>query len=446
MSMQRTLDAATINSKRLLLMPAVASVLALMVAGRPAVADEHMVLVDTIAVPGASNVSQSTCSLGTGLGAFDISFVDPRSGFYVLADRTNAAVDFFDASDDTFVGRVGGFQGVVCSTTNPATANNSKSGPDGVVIVGSKEVWAGDGDSTLKVIDVATFSITDTIKITNPDPSVDSAVLRVDEMAWDARDHILAAANNANTPPFITLVNTDTHAILGQIVFDTKPGHAGVDAQNGIEQPQWSPQTGLFYVSVPQVGPDPAQGGVAVIDPSSMQVTAVFPVQDCSPAGLALGPNHQGVVGCSAAFPSTPPPGTVATTQTLIINIDTGDVISNITQAGGNDEVWFDPGSQHYYLGARGTVDPSTGKVTPILGTVDARTFMFDDGTPTSTTAHSVAADKFSHHVFVPIGFVPTGSPAGTDPTNPCPANGCIAVYLPSSIDDDDLGALLATR
>ena len=104
----------------------------------------------------------------------------------------------------------------------------------------------------------------------------------------------------------------------------------------------------------------------------------------------------------------------------IIISIDNGDVIADITDAGGNDEVWFDPASQHYYLAARGTL--TDGKVTPILGTVDAGTFMFDDGAPTSTTAHSVAADKFSHHVFVPIGFVPTGSPAGTDPTNPCPA------------------------
>jgi hypothetical protein len=431
-------DAVTKFSKPLLLSVAALGA-TFLTAGRPAAADEHMTLVDKIAVPPATNVSQSTCSLGTGLGAFDISFVDPKSGFYVLADRTNAAVDFFDASDNTYVGRVGGFQGVVCSTTSPATANNALSGPDGVVIVGSKEVWAGDGDSTLKVIDIATFSLTDTIKVT--DPTNPAEIKRVDEMAWDSRDHILAAANNANTTPFITLVNTDNHEILGQIIFDKAHG---VDAQNGIEQPQWSPQTGLFYVSVPQVGPDPAQGGVAVIDPSSMQVTAVFPVVNCSPAGLALGPNHQAIIGCGASFPVTPPSGTVATTQTLIISIDNGDVIANITDAGGNDEVWFDPASQHYYLAARGTL--TDGKVTPILGTVDAGTFMFDDGAPTSTTAHSVAADKFSHHVFVPIGFVPTGSPAGTDPTNPCAANGCIAVYLPSSIDDDDVGARLANR
>jgi hypothetical protein len=265
--------------------------------------------------------------------------------------------------------------------------------------------------------------------------------MRVDEMAWDAADHILAAANNANVPPFVTLINTDTHQILGQIVFDGTNGTP--DATNtGIEQSQWSPSTGLFYVSVPQIDPNRAeQGGVSVIDPHSMSVVATFPVTFCSPAGLALGPNHQAVVGCGSSF--IVPPNTVATTQTIIISIDNGDVIANITQAGGNDEVWFDPASQHYYLAARNTL--TAGKPTPILGTVDARTFEFDDGAPTSTTAHSVAADKFSHHVFVPIGYLspPTST---TDPTNPCPTTGCIAVYLPSSIDDDDLGARLATR
>ena len=291
---------------------------------------------------------------GTGLGAFDISFADPKTDLYVLSDRTNGSVDFFDASDDTYIGRVGGFQGVKCTTPTPPAApaaNNAISGPDGVVIVDGSTVWAGDGDSTLKVIDIKTFNLTDTITVTDPtDPSVK---MRVDEMAYDSRDHILAAANNANTPPFITMVDTNTHKILGQIVFDT--AHAGVDATNGIEQSQWSPQTGLFYVSIPQLGPESAQGAVAVIDPSSMKVIAVYPVQNCSPAGLALGPRHEALIGCSASF--TVPPSTVATTQSIIINLDTGDVLANITQAGGNDEVWFDPGTQHYYLAARGTVD-----------------------------------------------------------------------------------------
>jgi hypothetical protein len=388
-------------------------------------ADEHMVLVNKIAVP-PGDLPSPVCVPGTGLGTFDISFADPKTGLYVLADRTNGAVDFFSASDETFIGRVPGFTGVVCSADGK-TAVNAKSGPDGVVIIGN-QVWAGDGDSTLKVIDIGSLKITDTIKVT--DPTDATVTLRVDEMAFDANDHILAAANNANVPPFITLVNTDTHQILGQIVFDGSNGTPNA-TDTGIEQAQWSPKTGLFYVSVPNIDPkDDNSGFVSVIDPTSMKVIKNHPVGSCGPAGLALGPRHEAVVGCGSAF------GTPPTTQTVIINLDDGKTLANITQAGGNDEVWFDRGTEHYYLSARGTLD-SSGKVTPILGTVDAKTFMFDGSNPTSTTAHSLAADRRSHRLFVPMGYVPSNAP-GTDTTNPCPDHGCIAVYLPSSVDEDD--------
>nr|WP_294511307.1 hypothetical protein [uncultured Rhodopila sp.] len=368
-------------------------------------ADENMVLVDTIDV-----------NSDKGLGAFDISYVDPKIGLYVLADRTNASVDFFNAVDATFIGRVGGFAGSLATT--------SISGPDGVTIVGNKEVWAGDGDSTVKVIDIASFQLVDTIST--------GGKFRCDEMAWDSADHLLAVANNADSPPFVTLINTDTRAVVGKIVFDGTNGTPDATT-TGIEQSQWSPKTGLFYVSVPQIFPtDATQGGIAVIDPSSQSVTKVYPVSNCSPAGLALGPDNQAIIGCSASFGTTPN----VLTQTLVIDLISGHVVANIPEVGGSDEVWYDPASNHYYLGARNNTD-NTGKITPVLGTVDAKSNVFDGNVATSTSAHSVAADKVSHHVFVPIGFPAAGA---SDPTNPCPvvSKGCIAVYLPSSIDADD--------
>jgi hypothetical protein len=372
--------------------------------------DEHMVLVDTIDVG------------GKGLGAFDISFVDPKLDLYVLADRTNASVDFFDASDNTFIGRVGGFKGVVLKPDG--TANNALSGPDGVVVVDSKEVWAGDGDSTAKVIDVTTFQVVDTIST--------GGTARVDEMAYDPRDHIIAVANNADTPPFVTLIDTQSHAILGKITFDGTNGTP--DATNtGVEQPQWSPDTGLFYISVPQFGPaDPSVGAVSAIDPHSMRVVANFPVSNCTPAGLTLGPNYQALIGCSASFGTAPN----VLTQSLVIDIRNGDVRASIPQVGGSDEVWYDKGTQHYYLAARNNQD-ANGKIVPVLGVIDALTNAFDENVPTSPSAHSVAADRVSRHVFVPIGFPAAGT---SDPTNPCPdvTRGCIAVYAPSAIDDDD--------
>ncbi len=361
------------------------------------------------------------------MAAFDISFVDPAISLYVLADRTNASVDFFDSREKEYIKSVGGFKGVVL---NPdGTANNALSGPDGVVIVNHKEVWAGDGDSTLKVIDIASGKIINTITVTDPTDS--SVKMRVDEMAWDSRDQILAAANNANKPPFVTLISTaDTSShkkydILGQIVFNGSNNTPDA-TETGIEQPQWSPKTGLFYVSVPQTKPDDdTSGGVSVIDPSSMKVTATYEVDNCTPAGLALGPRHEALVGCSGTFGTSPP-----TTQTAIINIDSGKTVATITEAGGSDEVWYDPGTNHYYLAARNT--RTNGVVTPILASVDAETNTFDGSAPTSTTAHSVAADKYFHHIFVPIGSVADPS---TDPTSPCPTTGCIAVFEPSDID-----------
>jgi hypothetical protein len=385
----------------------VVPMLALSLHAGHAQADEHMVLVDTIDVG------------GNGLGAFDISFVDPKRGLYVLADRTNASVDFFNPKDDTFIGRVGGFKGVVLTN---GVANNNLSGPDGVLITSDNQVWAGDGDSTVKVIDIAKFQVVDTIST--------GGQFRCDEMSWDSADHILAVANNADTPPFLTLINTDTHQILKKIVFDGTNGTP--DATNGLEQSQWSPSTGLFYVSVPQVGTDVAQGGVSVIDPSSMSVVATYPVQNCTPAGLALGPRDEALLGCSVSFGTSPN----VLTQSLVINVKSGNVVAAIPQVGGSDEVWYDPATKHYYLGARSDQD-STGKITPVLGTIDAGINQWDGNTPTSTSAHSVAADRRSHHVFVPIGFPAAGA---SDPTNPCPVvtKGCIAVYLPSSIDYDD--------
>jgi hypothetical protein len=368
-------------------------------------ADEHMVLVDTIDV-----------NSDKGLGAFDISYVDPKIGLYVLSDRTNASVDFFNPRDDTFIGRVGGFAGSLATT--------SISGPDGVTIVGDKEVWAGDGDSTVKVIDIASFQLVTSIST--------GGKFRCDEMSWDSADHILAVANNADSPPFVSFINTDTRTVVGKIVFDGTNGTPDATT-TGIEQSQWSPKTGLFYVSVPQIFPtDATQGGIAVIDPSSRSVTAVYPVSNCSPAGLSLGPDNQAIIGCSASFGSSPN----VLTQSLVIDLISGRVVAAIPEVGGSDEVWYDPASNHYYLAARNNAD-QTGTITPVLGTIDAKSNVFDGNVATSTSAHSVAADKVSHHVFVPIGFPAAGA---SDPTNPCPvvSKGCIAVYLPSSIDADD--------
>jgi DNA-binding beta-propeller fold protein YncE len=325
---------------------------------------------------------------GNPLVQFDIGWVDPVTETYYLADRSNSGLDIFDAAQGTFLGRVTGFVGF-----DPAKGT-SLSGPDGVTAVGDDEVWVGDGDSTVKVIDLNSNTIIDTIST--------SGTHRVDEMAYDPRDHILAVANNADTPPFVTLISTkrnDRH-IVARIPF--------TGATNGVEQPAWNSLTGLFYISVPQVGSNPASGAVAVIDPKTASYIGAFPVDQCQPAGLTVGPHNHLLVGCSADVTTGFQP------KALVLDARTGRVVATIKDFGGADEVWFNPGDRNYYLADRN--NPGN----PVLGVINSETNDAVAALTTSTGAHSVAADPINNHVFVPL------------PPNPADSaclHGCIGVF-----------------
>src|SRR5437868_12867730 len=123
------------------------------------------------------------------LNSFDISFVERSSQTYYLADRSNKAVDIFDASSNIFETRVAGFVGF--------NVDNEHSGPNGVVVVHDRnELWAGDGDSSVKVIDLRTDRIVKSIST--------GGTARADEIAYDQKDKLILIANDAETVPFAT--------------------------------------------------------------------------------------------------------------------------------------------------------------------------------------------------------------------------------------------------
>jgi hypothetical protein len=329
---------------------------------------------------------------GNPLTSFDISWFDKFSGLYLLADRSNAALDIFDPETDKFVARVGGFKGF-----DPATGNNL-AGPDGVLTVrphgtAGDEAWVGDGDSTVKVIDLQTMTVVDTIST--------GGKKRTDEMAYDPIDELVITANNADDPPFATLISTTTRKIVATIPFP--------DATNGIEQPLFVPATGLFYISVPELKGDKASGAVAIIDPKSAQVIDLAPVSECQPAGLTLGLSNQILVGCGqdAILAGFPP-------KSIVLDATDRSVVKEITEVGGSDEVWFNLGDRRFYLAARAMPGGA------VLGVVDAETLEFIENVPTGINAHSVAADPFTNQVFVPLQ---------ADPNDPACVNGCIGVY-----------------
>jgi hypothetical protein len=371
------------------------------------------VLLTTIPVPpGPGNVQ------GGAFTGYDIAYFDGNTQLMYLADRSNASVDIFSAKTNTFVGRVGSFVGIQPQPVNPATVNNDISGPDGVVVAnfgGAKQLWAGDGPSLLKGFDL-TLPGSPPLSGT-PINTGASPATRVDEMAFDPKDHLLLVANNAADPPFATLVDTQTRAIVTKITFDGTgaDGHNAPKATNGIEQAVWDPSNGgRFFISIPQLnGSGP--GGVAMLDISG-NVTHVYDFGSaalgafaaCSPAGLALGANGKLMVGCGVA------------SQSILLdpNANGGNGSTKaFTQVSGEDMVWFDPTTNRYFLAAR--LNPGG----PVLGIIDGLTETFLQNVRTTPGDHSVAVDPVSGEVFVPFG----GS-FGAAVNNICPL-GCIGVF-----------------
>ncbi len=325
---------------------------------------------------------------------FDISWVDEPSQTYYLADRTNKQIDVIDARTDTFVqtlahGHFVGFSG-----------NNDTSGPNGILVIHSlHELWVGDGPSNNPVCSAPPCSTVKVIDLKATPPEIVATIstggqARADEMAFDPDDHILVVANDADTPPYLTFISTDTRTVLGTLVF--------ADADNGLEQSVWDPATRRFYLNVPNTGGD---SYIAQIDPRTRTVTNKLHIGTCEGGGLALTPHQHLIVGCQ-------------TQETLVVNARTGAIVASTTLVGGSDQVWFNPGDGNYYLAARNNTPG------PVLGIIDAATNMLLGTVPTgSRGVHSVAANRANNHVFVPL---PPGSTTGSFS---CP-NGCIGVYF----------------
>ena len=283
--------------------------------------------------------------------SFDISFVDQKTETYYLADRSNAAVDVVDADTGTFtkqIAAVPAFKGF--------SGSNATSGPNGVVAA-FPWLFVTDANSRVVTIDVRNDK-------TVSDVSTGGAAgLRADELAYDPDHGTLLVINNADVPPFGTLISVDKTTgkltVGKRITFDAAHG---VDAQNGAEQPVWNPETNRFYLSIPQIGATVSNGGVIRINPFSATVETTFsaPVQFCGPAGLALGPHQDLFIGCNMVFDTAgnvwDPNGTVAADpRDVIIDAKTGKIDATVFGVGAGDEVWFNSGDGNYYATGSGS-------------------------------------------------------------------------------------------
>jgi len=445
---------------------AIVAATALLLAGNASWAAEPAVhLLSSIPVPVTDGNTTN------GMYSFDISYVDQSTGVYFLADRSNLAVESLSSlSILTQIRPNNGhapFAGFTPCAVQPAGANDC-AGPNGVVSV-FPFLFVTDAPSRVLSFDLRS----------NPPKTVGECTTmageptRADELAYDPRDGLILAINNASSPPFGTLVKVDkaTGALTcgTNIILDAAHG---VDAQNGAEQPVWDPGTKKFYLSIPQIGSgtgNPNGGVIRISTTGTIETT--FPITYCSPAGLALGPQDDLFVGCNTIWATDGSLWTghadqntaTAAPQYVIIDAKTGAITANVAGAGVGDEVWFNKGDNHYYGAASGSnlapnaITPArtpngTAAAAPVnvsqgaatLDVVDAISETLDQRVPTlnvpavlatsgdlnphpAATAHSVAADG-AGNVFVPIG---------ANNAVPFCLTGCITIYGRHDPDTD---------
>ena len=423
--------------------------------------------------PGAPTTTQTQCLTaipipGIQLKSFDISFVNPDRAEYYLADRASKGVDIIDTRHLQFKRTAGldkPFQGIVLNTAGTAV-NNAASGPAGVVSHG-RWVYAGDGNSTVHVIDLDAPPASATKQILST-----GGTLRVDEMDLTTDGTLLLAANNADDPSFVTLfsANGDEDSSNVSVMLKTTidstilPTGFGL----GIEQPAWDPKTKRFYTSIPIIADNPAgcnygqlagpttcSGGLLVTDPNAPNATegaydlvtntGVIKLNACGPNGATVGPHDNLLLGCT--------PGNLpGSTTTLVINATT----HNYAQVGGitgSDEVWFNEGDGRYYTGSSNAIKPAGSPLNrgSVLGVIDGTSVLIET-IPQSSGSHSVAADFERNLIFVPQVYtsastaVPLGDQNFTGVVNNSltvgqricgTTHGCIAVYAAPRAKDE---------
>jgi len=356
------------NHKRLFALPVVVFAVTLLALFAAARAEEDhdklgpYTLMTTIPIPGDL------------IGGFDISWVDSEAGRYYLADRGNATavppiaprIDVIDTKHNKLLPSL-----PMLFAGNGVVAIR-KSNDDDDDWEGARELWVGDANSHVEVIDLKTKSTVANINT--------MGTARADELAYDPLDHLILIANDRDPIPFVTFISTKTRMVVGQlkfpqVVFGTPAtGH-------GLEQPVWDSRTRKFYLAVPATSANHA-GEVDEIDPHTMMVTKIF-ATTCNPAGLALVPGQHLVTSCGD-----------------VIDVKTWSLVTTIAGTGG-DEIWFNPGDERVYFGSFFTIpvaDTDTNTLVTTL-TVGFAATPF----PASHFTHSVAADSENNRIFVPV-------------------------------------------
>jgi hypothetical protein len=345
--------------------------------------------------------------------SFDITFDDANIHTLTQSHRdtpncgsdphTDGGVDVIDTNSNKLITTLCGFHGTA-----------KEHGPNGNIIVDQKEVWAGDGlippeTSTLKAVDIATGK---TVVMNT------GGTGRSDELCEAVSHEIVMVANDRAADLFVTFWDTESHTMLGKpLVFKGGPDAMGINAAGGIEQCKFDPRINKFLLAIPQPSsPKNVNGVVAVISPEAFKVENFFPISttsgcDQGPHGLAIGPDHQVLLGCGS--PSA---------ASLIIDDRNGNTLFTLSGVS-TDEAWYNPGDNHYFL-----VPTNAAGTQGALAPIDAATGAEDSMATANGSSRVVAADMLKNQVYV---VLPGPDDVASGGSGLCPnaKTGCIGVY-----------------
>jgi len=246
----------------------------------------------------------------------------------------------------------------------------------------------------------------------------------------------------------------------------------GAIQASGIEQCQFNPRDGKFYLNIPKsnIYPDTNNTGsgpgyvLRISGTAPFRVEATFRIDNLTncigPQGLAVGPANQLALGCGGAVGSD----SLIISDTFLDGTNSTDnastIIATVTGQGATDEIWYDYGSNHYYFphrgsatatppvpGTLGIVDAGNATTLPALDTtVDGNGNTCTGCIPIGLGTGTVSADSLLKLVFVAVraGMGNTVCSGGIDAFNFVGHDdlGCIAVFQSSTDGDDVSGGI----
>jgi hypothetical protein len=379
-----------------------------------AAAGPHFVSqISVTGVPATSNYS------------FDISLI--QGSHYYFTDRNSAAIQTIDIPT---LASVGNIHGVGATVFAGAGASNSVSGPDGLNAVGAL-LYAGDVNS-VKIADPSTSTVLKSVVVS-------ATGVRADEACVDSAHHLYMIASPEEPVPFVTIIDTDTQAIISKVTFTDNKGAASA----GLEACAYDAASDTFFINNDGTTDNPhgelnvlpgaavrAIPAGATVNYTALAGVAIFPEGNCDPTGLALGPGTDIAIECREGTTGAP-------LLMLILNRATGATVASLN-AGGGDQLVYDATTNRYYGAASrwtatgnaataGTCSTAS-PCTPVLSIVDATAHTIVAQLPSGNNAHSVAVDPATGFIFMPVSSATAPAGCGT-----CAANGFtsagVAVY-----------------